>query len=84
HGLSGSAMECWALVHALRSPRPVFALQARGLDGEQPTQRHVEEMAACYIDEMRAVQPNGPYSVTGYSLGGLSACEIARPLERAG
>ncbi|MEX3936959.1 acetoacetate--CoA ligase [Paraburkholderia phymatum] len=84
HGLSGSAMECWALVHALRSPRPVFALQARGLDGEQPTQRHVEEMAACYIDEMRAVQPNGPYSVTGYSLGGLIAFEIAQQLERAG
>ncbi|MPW18217.1 acetoacetate--CoA ligase [Paraburkholderia sp. CNPSo 3157] len=84
HGLSGSAMECWALVHALRSPRPVFALQARGLDGGEPTQRHVEELAACYIDEMRAVQPNGPYAVTGYSLGGLIAFEIAQQLERAG
>ncbi|MEM5383781.1 acetoacetate--CoA ligase [Paraburkholderia phymatum] len=84
HGLSGSAMECWALVQALRSPRPVFALQARGLDGVEPTQRYVEELAACYIDEMRAVQPNGPYSVTGYSLGGLIAFEIAQQLERAG
>jgi acetoacetyl-CoA synthetase len=65
-------------------PAPVFGLQARGLDGEEPTQRHVEELAACYIDEMRAVQPNGPYSVTGYSLGGLIAFEIAQQLRRAG
>jgi acetoacetyl-CoA synthetase len=84
HGLSGSVMECAALVHTLRSPRPVFGLQARGLDGAEPIQRHVEEMAACYIDEMRTVQPNGPYSVTGYSFGGLVAFEIAQQLRHAG
>jgi acetoacetyl-CoA synthetase len=84
HGLSGSVMECWALVHALRSTCPVYGLQARGLDGEQPTQRRVEEMAASYIEQMRTVQPNGPYSVTGYSLGGLIAFEIAQQLLRAG
>ncbi|HKR39420.1 MAG TPA: acetoacetate--CoA ligase [Paraburkholderia sp.] len=84
HGLSGSVMECWALVHALRSPRPVFGLQAQGLDGEQPAQQNVEDMAACYIDKMRTVQPDGPYSVTGYSLGGLIAFEIAQQLRRAG
>ncbi|SIT48143.1 Acetoacetyl-CoA synthase [Paraburkholderia piptadeniae] len=84
HGSSGSVMECWALIHALRSPRPVYGLQARGLDGEQPAQRHVEEMAASYIDEMRKVQPSGPYSLTGYSCGGLIAFEIAQQLWRAG
>jgi acetoacetyl-CoA synthetase len=84
HGLSGSVMECWALVHALRSPRPVYGLQARGLDGEQPIPRHVEEMAASYIEQMRTVQPSGPYSVTGYSFGGLIAFEIAQQLQRAG
>jgi acetoacetyl-CoA synthetase len=84
HSLSGSVMECWALVHALRSPRPVYGLQARGLDGEQPTQRHVEEMAASYIEQMRTVQPSGPYSVAGYSFGGLIAFEIAQQLWRAG
>ena len=34
HGLSGSVMGCWALVGALKSRRPVYGLQAQGLDGE--------------------------------------------------
>ncbi|ACC76009.1 acetoacetate--CoA ligase [Paraburkholderia phymatum] len=84
HGLSGSVMECWALVQALRSPRPVFGLQARGIDGGETAQQRIEDMAACYIDQMRTVQPDGPYSVTGYSLGGLIAFEIAQQLRRAG
>ncbi|MPW21329.1 acetoacetate--CoA ligase [Paraburkholderia sp. CNPSo 3157] len=84
HGLSGSVMECWSLVGALSTSRPVYGLQARGLDGEQPTHRRVEEIAGHYIEQMRAVQPNGPYSVAGYSFGGLVAFEIAQQLRRAG
>ena len=84
HGLSGSVMECWGLVCALRSPRPVYGLQALGLDGEQPTQRCVEDMAASYIEQMRTVQPDGPYALAGYSFGGLVALEIAQQLMGAG
>ena len=62
HGLSGSVMECWSLVGALNSPRPVYALQAQGLDGERPPQQRVEEIAASYIEQMRRVQANGPYA----------------------
>lgn len=84
HGMSGTVMECWALVAALRSPRPVHGLQARGLDGEETAQQRVEDMAASYIEQMRTVQPSGPYSVAGYSFGGLVALEIAQQLLRAG
>jgi acetoacetyl-CoA synthetase len=41
-------------------------------------------MAASYIVEMRSVQPQGPYSLIGYSFGGLVAYEIAQQLHRAG
>ncbi|WP_432262607.1 acetoacetate--CoA ligase [Cupriavidus sp. TMH.W2] len=84
HGASGSVMECWGMVYALRSPRPVYGLQAQGLDGEQPTQLRVEDMAASYIEQMRAVQPRGPYALAGYSFGGLVAFEMAQQLTRAG
>ena len=84
HGVSGTVMECWTLVGAMQSPRPVFGLQARGLDGEQPAQRRVEDIAASYIEQMRTVQPTGPYAVAGYSFGGLIAVEIAQQLARAG
>lgn len=65
HGVSGTVMECWTLIGALQSARPVFGLQARGLDGEEPAQRRVEDMAASYIEQMRTVQPAGPYAVAG-------------------
>ncbi|SAL81604.1 peptide synthase/polyketide synthase [Caballeronia terrestris] len=49
-----------------------------------PAQQRVEEMAATYIQEMHAVQPEGPYYVSGYSMGGLVALEIAQQLRAAG
>ncbi|WP_246216958.1 acetoacetate--CoA ligase [Paraburkholderia panacisoli] len=84
HGVSGTVMECWTLIGAMQSPRPVFGLQARGLDGEQPAQQRVEDIAASYIEQMRTVQPTGPYAVAGYSFGGLVTLEIAQQLRRAG
>ncbi|MGF6292870.1 acetoacetate--CoA ligase [Paraburkholderia youngii] len=84
HGVSGTVMECSALIAAMQTPRPIFGLQARGLDGEQPAQRRVHDIAASYIGQMRSVQPTGPYAVAGYSFGGLIAVEIAQQLSRAG
>jgi acetoacetyl-CoA synthetase len=84
HGVSGSVMECWTLVGALKSQRPVYGLQAQGLDGEQFPQQQVEIIAASYIVQMRRVQGSGPYAVAGYSFGGLVALEIAQQLLRTG
>lgn len=84
HGLSGTVMECWPLVGALRSARPVYGLQAEGLDGELRPPQRVEDMAASYISQMRSVQPSGPYALIGFSFGGLIALEIAQQLHHAG
>jgi acetoacetyl-CoA synthetase len=84
HGVSGTVMECWTLVGAMQSPRPVLGLQAQGLDGEQAAQARVPDIAASYIRQMRGVQPTGPYAVAGYSFGGLIAVEIAQQLSGAG
>lgn len=84
HGLSGTIMECWRLVGALRTPRPVYGLQAQGIDGEQPPQTRVEDMARLYVEQMRSAQPAGPYAICGFSFGGVVALEIARQLREAG
>jgi acetoacetyl-CoA synthetase len=84
HSMAGSVMECLSVVHALRTPRPLVGLHARGLSGETPPLHDVAQMAASYIVEMRSVQPQGPYSLIGYSFGGLVAYEIAQQLHRAG
>src|SRR5207237_6398881 len=64
--------------------RPVYGLQARGLDASEEPQNRVEDMAATYLEAVRAVQPEGPYAIAGYSLGGLIAFEMARTLAAQG
>ena len=84
HGLSGTVMECWAMVQALRTRRPVLGLQARGLDGEAPPHERVQAMAAHYVEALAREAPGGAYALCGYSFGGLVALEMARLLARAG
>ncbi len=44
----------------------------------------LEAMAAFYVGEMRRLQPEGPYYLTGYCFGGNVAFEMARQLREAG
>jgi amino acid adenylation domain-containing protein len=75
---------CFAdIVNALGANQTVFGLRARGLDGIETPQRTIEDMARAYIDEMRTVQPRGPYRIVGTSAGGSVAYEIACQLEAA-
>jgi thioesterase domain-containing protein len=71
------------LVEALSVNRPIFGLQAIGLNGGQPL-RSIEQMAERYLEEVHRVWPRGPYLLGGASFGGLVAFEMARRLERAG
>jgi amino acid adenylation domain-containing protein len=61
----------------LGDDQPVYALQAQGLDGREPYTR-VEDMAAHYVKEIRAFQPDGPYYLLGASFGGLVIYEMAQ------
>ncbi|MEV4514733.1 amino acid adenylation domain-containing protein [Dactylosporangium sp. NPDC049525] len=63
---------------------PLYALQARGLDGTSPFAASVAEMAEDYIEQLRTVQPAGPYRLLGWSSGGRVAHEIAVRLQNAG
>ena len=66
------------------SPHPVFAIQAKGLDGTEEPLDRVEDMVAYYLAHLRGVQPHGPYFLAGYSFGGIIAMEMARGLTAAG
>ena len=84
HGLSGNTMDCWSLIDALKTPRPVYGLHSLDLDVERPALERIEDMAAGFIEQIRSVQPHGPYAVAGYSFGGLVALEMAQQLQRFG
>ncbi|WP_345021213.1 amino acid adenylation domain-containing protein, partial [Actinomadura keratinilytica] len=81
HGLSWCYTE---LLRHLPDRYPVYGLQARGLDGGEPLPESVEEMAADYFRRMRAIQPEGPYRVLGWSFGGLVAHALATHIQECG
>ena len=64
--------------------RAVYGVQARGLIGDAAPHEEVQAAAADYIAEIRALQPQGPYLLAGYSGGGITAYEMAQQLQAAG
>jgi thioesterase domain-containing protein/acyl carrier protein len=83
HGAGGNVLSMRALAMAFPADLPVYFLQAKGLDGSEPF-GSVEETAQCYVEEIRRVQPHGPYHLGGGCYGGLVAFEMARVLESMG
>ena len=84
HGLGGHVAAFLPLAQKLAGGRPVYGLQAQGLDPGQEPHDRIEAMAASYVKEIRDVQPQGPYLLSGWSMGGLIALEAARQLLAAG
>ncbi len=63
---------------------PLYGLQSRGLRRPEPLPASMAELARDCADQIRLVQPSGPYHLLGMSLGGNVAFAIAEELERRG
>jgi acyl transferase domain-containing protein/thioesterase domain-containing protein len=83
-GMFGNVLNLRHLATHLGKDQPVYAIQARGLHGDDRPHRRFEDMARDYLDEVRKIQPQGPYFIGGFSGGGLSAFEMAQQLHAAG
>ena len=84
HAIGGHVLAYAALARALGG-RAVYGIRAEGLEATDPTPATtLVETAARYADAIRAIQPEGPYLVSGWSMGGVVATEIARNLRDAG
>ena len=84
HSHGGNVLEYYPLAESLGADQPVYALQARGLDGHIIKGQSFEEMVEAHLAELRSLQPEGPYFLGGYCLGGLLALEAARQLSAVG
>lgn len=84
HSHGGNTLEYLPLAKLLDADQPVYALQARGLNGRIPANTSIAEMAAAYIEELKSAQPEGPYLVGGFCFGGVLALEAAQQLRSAG
>ncbi|USX20865.1 amino acid adenylation domain-containing protein [Oxalobacteraceae bacterium OTU3REALA1] len=79
----GGGVSCYAeLGAALPAGRPLYGLQAP--PAAALAAARVEDLAALYIAALRTVQPQGPYRVGGWSVGGVVAFEIGQQLQREG
>lgn len=84
HTLLGDVSYGMNLSHHLGLEYPVYGLEQFHVDGSTNLVPDIEEMASIYIQAMKKVQPEGPYTIGGYSFGGVVAYEMARQLSEEG
>lgn len=84
HPGGGISWSYSGLLNHIGSEYPVYAIQARGLGRPEPRPTSFEEMAADYANQIRKIQPEGPYLLLGWSAGGLIAHAIACELQARG
>jgi len=81
HPIGGNVLCYVELARHLDPDQPLYGLQSVTLyEDDKQDYSSVQDIAACYLDSIRSVQPQGPYLLAGYSFGGYVAYEIAQQL----
>lgn len=80
HGRHGQAFVSAHFMRLLGNDQPVWAFQARGLDGVQSPYASVEEMSVDYVAHVREHQAHGPYFLGALCAGAFVAAAMARAL----
>jgi amino acid adenylation domain-containing protein len=84
HPAGGLSWNYAGLMREIETQRPIYGLQAPGVAHDVPYAASIEEMAEDYVNEIRKVQPHGPYHLLGWSFGGVVAYAIACRLQQTG
>lgn len=83
HGAGGGINHYFNLSRRLGEDYPFYALEHTP-NQEKPEIISLEQTANNYLQEIRKVQPNGPYLLGGHCYGGVLAFEMAQQLQRQG
>jgi acyl-CoA synthetase (AMP-forming)/AMP-acid ligase II/thioesterase domain-containing protein/NAD(P)-dependent dehydrogenase (short-subunit alcohol dehydrogenase family)/acyl carrier protein len=84
HPAGGNVLCYHELAHQLGNDQPFYGLEEPGTRTGGLEYLTVEQMAARYCEALRRVQPEGPYHVGGWSMGGVVAFEMAWQLKARG
>ncbi len=84
HALWGNALFYRRFIDYLDLDHPCYGIESVGSSGKHKPATSVEEMVDQYLEEILTVQPQGPYFLCGYSLGGILVYELARRLIERG
>ena len=83
-GSGGNPLGFIHLGRLLDKRQPLIGIESRGMDGSAAPLCRVEDIAADNLSRVRAIQPAGPYYLSGACYGARVAYEMARQLEAAG
>ncbi|WP_316799484.1 amino acid adenylation domain-containing protein [Pedobacter frigidisoli] len=84
HGSGLNVLLFKGIMQSLDADQPVYGIQAIGLDQFETIPDSIEAIASRYIEELLSHNPDGPYHLVGYSMGGFIAFEMAKQLKKAG
>jgi amino acid adenylation domain-containing protein len=74
----------YPLSSQLGEDQPVYGLAIEMIDDSEHWLERVADLVALYIQEIKTVQPQGPYHLGGLSFGGMVAFEAAQQLQSQG
>ena len=69
---------CYRLASLLGNDQPIYVLRGRQLSPDRLPFPQVKEVVAQYVHDIYDIQPEGPYSLAGFSFEGVVALETAR------
>ncbi|MBB3054651.1 non-ribosomal peptide synthetase [Mucilaginibacter gotjawali] len=84
HGAGLNVLLFNAVATGLSPDQPVYGLQAKGLNGIDEPLKTIEEIAAHYVNAITRQNPDGPYALGGFSMGGVIAFEMTRQIKALG
>ncbi|WP_018694106.1 non-ribosomal peptide synthetase [Algicola sagamiensis] len=83
-GSGGHAFYLNFLAKNLSHEQPVYAFQPRALEVNEAPEDKIESIAEIYLQQLRTIQPTGPYVLAGHSLGAKVGLEMADQLMHEG
>ncbi|GAA3768062.1 amino acid adenylation domain-containing protein [Streptomyces phyllanthi] len=84
HPAAGISWVYAGLLSHIDAGYPVYGLQAKGLTDATANGRSWREMVKDYVEQIRSVQPEGPYRLVGWSFGAVLAHLMATDLQAGG
>jgi thioesterase domain-containing protein/acyl carrier protein len=84
HPAGGSLVLYEPMISHLGGSFAIYGVEAPGADGAEAPLEDIQALAEHQIQAIRTVQPEGPYRILGYSVGGILGMEMARRLMAGG
>nr|WP_083911130.1 non-ribosomal peptide synthetase [Nocardia takedensis] len=84
HPVYGLSWSYSGFARHIAKRRPLYGLQSPALSESEYLPETLDVIVRRYVEEIRAIQPEGPYHLLGWSLGGVLAHGVAVALQARG